>query len=157
MKAIKCELCGSNDVVKQDGLFVCQHCGTKYSTEEAKKLMLDGTVNVQGTVRIDDTYELKNLYENARWAKSTNDCESAKKYYGKIVEKDPNSWEAQFYSLYFKVKTCRDNERIAFVEVIRNCLMPVMELVRDNVPKEQEQNYKFVLNKFINSLQEDEY
>ena len=40
MKAIVCEMCGSNDVVKQDGFYVCQHCNTKYSVEEAKKLMV---------------------------------------------------------------------------------------------------------------------
>ena len=39
MKKLVCELCGSTDIVKQEGLFVCQACGTKYSTEEAKKQM----------------------------------------------------------------------------------------------------------------------
>lgn len=55
MKAIKCELCGSGDLIKENGVFVCQHCGTKYSLEEAKKLMVEisGSVDVQGTVKID--------------------------------------------------------------------------------------------------------
>ena len=48
MKAIVCELCGSKDFIKQNGMYVCQHCGTKYDLEEAKKLMIDGTVNVDG-------------------------------------------------------------------------------------------------------------
>ena len=30
MKALVCEMCGSNDIVKKDGLFVCQFCGVKY-------------------------------------------------------------------------------------------------------------------------------
>ncbi len=30
-------MCGSNDIVKKDGLYVCQFCGTKYSVEDAKK------------------------------------------------------------------------------------------------------------------------
>jgi predicted phosphohydrolase len=38
MKALVCELCNGNDFVKQDGVFVCQFCGTKYTLEEAKKL-----------------------------------------------------------------------------------------------------------------------
>lgn len=41
MKAIVCEMCGSNDVVKQGGLYVCQNCGTKYDPEAAKKLMVE--------------------------------------------------------------------------------------------------------------------
>ncbi|MBQ9067828.1 MAG: hypothetical protein IJ131_02045 [Eggerthellaceae bacterium] len=36
-----CELCGKSDFVKQEGMFVCQGCGTKYTLEEAKKLMAD--------------------------------------------------------------------------------------------------------------------
>ena len=34
-----CELCGSSDFVKANGMFVCQGCGTKYTAEEAKALM----------------------------------------------------------------------------------------------------------------------
>ena len=44
MKQIKCEMCGGNDLVKQDGVFVCQSCGCKYTLEEARKLMVEGTV-----------------------------------------------------------------------------------------------------------------
>ncbi len=39
MKKIVCEICESTDFVKDDGLFVCQGCGCKYSAEEAKKMM----------------------------------------------------------------------------------------------------------------------
>ena len=53
MKRLTCEMCGSTDLVKQDGFFVCQTCGTKYSVEEAKKMMIEGTVDVQGTVKVD--------------------------------------------------------------------------------------------------------
>lgn len=34
-----CELCGSSDFLKDEGMFVCQGCGTKYTLEEARKLM----------------------------------------------------------------------------------------------------------------------
>ena len=37
MKRLTCEMCGSTDLIKQDGAFVCQTCGCKYSIEEAKK------------------------------------------------------------------------------------------------------------------------
>ena len=55
MKQLICEMCGSTDLVKQDGVFVCQSCGTKYTVEEAKKMM------VEGTVRIDASEKLGNL------------------------------------------------------------------------------------------------
>ena len=64
MKQLTCEMCGSTDLMKQDGVFVCQSCGTKYSVEEAKKMMVEGTVipgiicNKQHTIAIvcNDTY-----------------------------------------------------------------------------------------------------
>lgn len=46
MKTLTCEMCGSTNLMKQDGVFVCQSCGTKYSVEEAKKMMIEGTVTV---------------------------------------------------------------------------------------------------------------
>ena len=55
MKALVCEMCGSTDLIKQNGLFVCQSCGIKYSVEEARKMMIEGTVNVSGTVKVDKT------------------------------------------------------------------------------------------------------
>ncbi|MBQ7936965.1 MAG: hypothetical protein IJ283_00490, partial [Oscillospiraceae bacterium] len=33
-------------MVKQDGMYVCQNCGTKYSVEEARKMMIQGTDNI---------------------------------------------------------------------------------------------------------------
>lgn len=46
MKKLQCELCGSTDIVKTaDDLFRCQHCGCKYTTEQAK-MLLGGTVEV---------------------------------------------------------------------------------------------------------------
>lgn len=101
MKQLTCEMCGGTDLVKQDGVFVCQTCGTKYSVEEAKKLMIDGTVEIEGTVKIDDTNELKNLLVLARRAKESNDYHNGKKYYDQILVKQPSSWEAAFYSIYF--------------------------------------------------------
>ena len=78
MKALQCEMCGSQDLVKDGGFFVCQSCGTKYTVEEAKKMMVEGIVDVKGTVKVDTSDELKNLYEIARRAKDTNNSEDSK-------------------------------------------------------------------------------
>ena len=62
MKQLTCEMCGSTELMKQDGVFVCQTCGCKYSVEEAKKMMVEGTVDVSGsTVKVDTSAELANL------------------------------------------------------------------------------------------------
>ena len=84
MKALQCEMCGSQDLVKDGGVFVCQSCGTKYTVEEAKKMMVEGTVDVKGTVKVDTSDELKNLYEIARRAKDAENSDNAAKYYDMI-------------------------------------------------------------------------
>ena len=65
MKQLVCEMCGSTDLVKDGGVFVCQSCGCKYSVEEARKMMVEGTVDVQGTVRIDKSSEVEKIMKNA--------------------------------------------------------------------------------------------
>ena len=86
MKQLTCEMCGSTDLVKQDGMYVCQSCGTKYSVEEAKKMMIEGTVDVSGsTVKVDNSGELENLYQIARRSKTDNNSENAQKYYVMIL------------------------------------------------------------------------
>ena len=85
MKQLKCEMCGSTNLMKEDGVFVCQSCGCKYSVEEAKKMMVEGTVDVTGsTVKVDSSDELSNLYQIARRAKDDNNGENAAKYYDMI-------------------------------------------------------------------------
>lgn len=124
MKAMVCELCGGNQFVKQDGMFVCQHCNTKYTVEEAKKLI------VEGTVKIDDTDELKNLYDLARRAKDDNNSENAQKYYEQILVKDPSSWEASFYSVYFQAMNCKILEIQSSAVRLSNSEESVLKLIK---------------------------
>ena len=136
MKALTCEMCGSTNLIKEGGVFVCQSCGTKYSVEEAKKMMVEGTVDVKGTVKVDTSDELKNLYEIARRAKDANNSENAAKYYEQILAKDPNSWEANFYTIYFQSMSCRIGE-IYSVEVnLINNYQSFLDLVKP-LPEEE--------------------
>ena len=127
MKAMVCEMCNSNDLIKTDGVFVCQHCGTKYSVEEAKKLF------VEGTVKIDVSDELKNLYELARRAKTDNNTENAQKYYEQILVKDPSSWEANFYATYFQSMNCKIGQIGMAAIRISNCEDTVFKLIKKNI------------------------
>lgn len=86
MKQLTCEMCGGTDLIKQDGVFVCQNCGMKYSVEEAKKMMIEGTVDVQGTVKIDDSDDVENYLKNARKACKNEDWSSAEKYYSLVEQ-----------------------------------------------------------------------
>ena len=108
MKKIVCEMCGSNDFQKEDGMFVCQNCGCKYSVEEARKLMIEGSVDVTGsTVKVDASEKLNNLYQLARRARDAENSEMAAKYYNNILMEAPNDWEAAFYSAYYSAMNCK--------------------------------------------------
>ena len=138
MKALTCEMCGSTNILKQDGVFVCQSCGTKYSVEEAKKMMVEGTVSVEGTVKIDTSSELKNLYEVARRAREMENASNAEKYYDMILVKDPTSWEASFYVVYYKAMGCTIGEIWNAGNSIVNCIPSVLELVKSHVSENEQ-------------------
>ena len=142
MKALKCEMCGSNDIVKQDGLYVCQNCGTKYTVDEARKMMVEGTVEVKGTVKIDDSLEFKNILELARRAKKAGNVEDALKYYEMILIKDPNNWEASFFVPYYTVESCNRatslNERLNAAKRLNAGLRYIIGLVKKSISDERE-------------------
>ena len=141
MKQLTCEMCGSTDLLKQDGVFVCQTCGCKYSVEEAKKMMVEGTVDVSGsTVKLDTSNELSNLYQIARRAKAENNSESAEKYYDMILVQDPNSWEAAFYIVYFRATNCVIAQIESAAISMSNCLNSVLKLIKGHVNGWEEQN-----------------
>lgn len=138
MKRLACEMCGGTDLIKQDGVFVYQNCGMKYSAEDAKKMMIEGTVDVKGTVKVDTSGELENLYQIARRAKDDNNGENAAKYYDMILLKDPTSWEASFYVVYFKALECKIAQIRSAAISVSNCEKNVLMLIRDNVPEDEQ-------------------
>ncbi len=153
MKQLKCEMCGSTDLIKQDGVFVCQSCGVKYSVEEARSMMveIEGTVAVKGTVEVDTSKELANLYQIARRAKDDNNGENAAKYYDMILVKDPTSWEAAFFVVYFKAMECTIAQIQSAGISVSNCIDTVLKLIKDYVPNKAEQTkaYTEVANRVM--------
>ena len=139
MKQIKCELCGSVELIKQDGVYVCQHCSAKYSVEEAKKMMVDGVVEVKGKIKMDTSEKLANLYQVARRAKKDGNDEIAAKYYDMILVDDPNSWEAVFYIVYFKAMQCKIGGIPNAATSLYNCTGTVLELIKDKLNEDTEQ------------------
>lgn len=103
MKQLTCEMCGSTDLLKQDGIFICQSCGTKYSVEEAKRMMIEGTVEVQGTVKVDNSVFVAKQLDNARRAYNKEDWEEVEKYYNLVEQHAPKNMEAVFFSAYGRV------------------------------------------------------
>ena len=139
MRAMTCEMCGSTELVKQNGMFVCQYCGTKYSVEEAKKLL--------GSVKIDKTDEKEKLLILARRARSENNSENAEKYYGMVLQDDPDNWEAAFFQVYYAAMQCKIMNISSAAYSVANCIDNTFRLV-SNLESEAEQE-KAVLTLLI--------
>ena len=152
MKQIVCEVCGSNDLVKEDGCFICQYCGAKYSPEEAKRLIVEvnGKVDVSGSkVTVDNTSFVERSLENARRAKAKEDWEECEKYYNMVEQYEPTNIEAIFYSSYGKARMALvDSDRFKReqkIKVLKNSIS-VIDDNYDNSPDKYEINKVLIQN-----------
>ena len=152
MKQIVCEVCGSNDLVKEDGCFICQYCGAKYSPEEAKRLIVEvnGKVDVSGSkVTVDNTSFVERSLENARRAKAKEDWEECEKYYNMVEQYEPTNIEANFYSSYGKARMALvDSDRFKReqkIKVLKNSIS-VIDDNYDNSPDKYEENKVLIQN-----------
>ncbi len=131
MKSIRCELCGSNEFVKDGDEYQCLYCHTRYSTEDAKKMMIEGTVDVQGTVKLDNSSFVQKYLENARRAYNKEDWEEVEKYYNMVEQNSPNNIEAIFFSSYGRVMLALYDDqyfkREQKIKVLRNSISVIDE------------------------------
>lgn len=147
MKKLTCEMCGSTDLIKDGGVFVCQSCGCKYTIEEAKRMMIEGTVDVQGTVKVDNSAFVEKYLANARRAKEKEDWEETEKYYNMVEQNDPDNIEAIFYSSYGKAKASLTDgdvyKRAATFKVLKNCISVVDDHYK---PERREENKQAIIS-----------
>lgn len=141
MKRLTCEMCGSTDLIRQDGVFVCQTCGCKYSIEEAKKMMVEGTVDVSGsTVKVDNERKIENLRTLADRAKAEGDTETAAKYFEELLKEDPNNWEANFYTIYYAAHNIKIAQIGSAANRVSNIIDTVFGLIKETLATQEEQN-----------------
>ena len=133
--ALVCELCGSIDFAKQEGFFVCQKCGMKYSLEEARNL-IGKTSAEPAKPESSPGEDMKNIVVLAERAKKEGNTADAEKYYTRILEADPDNWNA-----YFNVRMARakittvgniGNSAVTFANSLEN----VFELIDKDPDKE---------------------
>ena len=125
MKQLTCEMCGSTDLLKQDGVFVCQTCGCKYSVEEAKRMLVevDGSVQVQNAAQLDNLLKMaKSSYESKNYSKAEDFCNQV------IAMDDKNyeAWKLKGQAVNFQISA--NNQRI--LEVY-NCIMTAYRVLDD--------------------------
>ena len=152
MKAIVCEMCGSQDLVKQDGYYVCQNCGTKYSVEEAKRMMVEGTVDVQGTIKVDNSSFVEKYLANARRARTKGDWAEAEKYYNMVEQNAPENIEAIFYSAYGKLRCTLLEDFSAKWDNDIQVLKKSISVLDDYFDMDQESSQKQVIIDAMNDI-----
>ena len=86
-------MCGSNNLLKQDGVFVCQNCLTKYTVEEAKKIMLGGDV----TISIDTSKKEQSLIDLAESQMKADNYGDAYDTASQLIELNSNLWQGWAY------------------------------------------------------------
>lgn len=131
MKQLICEMCGSTELLKQEGVFVCQTCGTKYTVEEAKKMM----VEVAGSVAVKNAAQLENLLNLAHSSFDSENYAQAEEFCNQVIAMDDTNYdacklkgEAIFYQINAK------NQRI--LEVY-NCIMTSFRVLDEEQKEEK--------------------
>lgn len=131
-----CEICGSSNIIKKDGVFACQTCGMQYSADDAKKLLQDvpdeAPVVNSADLSHEASDELQRLYKLARRARDNDDDETAAKMYEQISIKNPEDWEAMFYSSYCRSQTIKVGHIPGTIGPFCKVTLSVLDLIKDN-------------------------
>ena len=124
-------MCGGSNLQKEEGVFVCKDCGCKYTTDEAKKLMVDdGNDNGDnGSVQSVNDTKLNNLYERARKSLEIDDLQHAAEYFKQILDEDPNDWEAYFYSYLGEFTSFTNAQAGTVAEKLSRTIPPAYDVV----------------------------
>lgn len=130
MKQLTCEMCGGTDLLKQDGVFVCQTCGCKYSVEEARKMM--GEVS-STPVEVKNAAQLENLLNLAKSSFTSKNYAQAENFCNQVIAMDGENYEAwklkgEAISLQVNITNSR------YLETY-NCIMTAYRLLTDEEKK----------------------
>lgn len=130
MKQLTCEMCGGTDLLKQDGVFVCQTCGCKYSVEEARKMMDEVSGNA---VEVKNAAQLENLLNLAKSSFESQNYAQAENFCNQVIAMDGENYEAwklkgEAISLQVNITNSR------YLETY-NCIMTAYRLLTDEEKK----------------------
>ncbi len=105
MQKLQCELCGSVDIVRtDDGFFRCEHCGCKYTLEQAKAML--GTVET--TI---GKAEQERLFNNAQTQYDLGRLFDAEKTYAELTKQFPDDYRGWLGLLRINCKFYAAGER----------------------------------------------
>ena len=101
MKKIVCELCEGVNFVKADGMFTCQGCGTQYTLEQAKSMMIEVDGDAPSVVPVASApignynqQQIDNLLLLASNAYESGNIKETESYCNKAIELDAMCYKA---------------------------------------------------------------
>ena len=103
MKKIVCELCEGTEFTKENGMFVCMGCGTKYSAEEARSMMREvegeapvstGSPVVGVPAGNPNQQQIDNLLILAANAKEAGNNQETESYCNQVIALDATAYKA---------------------------------------------------------------
>lgn len=156
MKKITCEICGSNDLIKKDNFFECQLCGTKYSTEEVKKIVLEGSIDISGsTVKIDNSGNIENYLSIAQNAYKANNMSECEKYCNMILEIDSKIYEALLLKGKLECRYARiEGAKSYFFHALDNVPDDKRDEVKEEILTEIFYIFEYLMNNVCEEAQE---
>ena len=112
MKKMICEICSGRNLIKKDGVFVCQDCGTQYSVEDARGLLQEVPDEETGREPAAEASapaaeapapaapakaeQIANALTLAQSDLKSDNNKGAETYAGKVLELDPENAQAWY-------------------------------------------------------------
>lgn len=133
MKRLVCDMCEGTDFVKENGVFVCQGCGCKYSVEEARRMMSEApaapAVQPGVEVQVSNAAQLENLLNLAQSSYDSKNYAQAEEFCNKVIAIDAQNFEAwKLKGMAVNYQITASNPRL--LEVY-NCLMTAYRVLDD--------------------------
>ncbi|MDR0947642.1 MAG: hypothetical protein LBM87_07885 [Ruminococcus sp.] len=131
-EALICQNCGSTEMTRTDGFLICGHCRAKYTDEQYKKLVIDGSLNVIHKHRIDNTDKFDTHIQNARRALKNEDWNGVTHYCVAVRDIKPDCLEVLIFEPFARLMLTQNSMdfdlRYSAVNVFLNSINAISEL-----------------------------
>ena len=104
--------------------------------------MIEGSVEVQGTVKIDESDKTAKLLLLARRARTEDNLFDAKRYYDLVLMEKPDDWEANYYSSYYTLLDGTIEKLPINLKNFRNRANTALRMVIQNDPSHTSDFFK---------------
>ena len=151
MKTLTCKMCGSTYLIKEDSMYLCQSCGTKYSIADIegenipKNIEIDPEILKQEAERQEELKRLRVLVKDDY------------SLYERIQELDPEDWES-----YYRLKVPKTERLLSAYDLaetyltwLENNLLNIFDLLKNRISSDYERQKcikKVIFEDFKNSL-----